>query len=59
MNCIGLERFFELPIIPAPERNLKLHEEMWNKCISCRVRVGAGYVCAALREALTSGTPVS
>ncbi len=29
MICIGLERFFELPIIPAPNRNSKLHCEMW------------------------------
>ncbi len=28
MICIGLERFFELPIIPAPKRNSKLHCEM-------------------------------
>ena len=29
MICIGLERFFELPIIQAPKRNSKLHSEMW------------------------------
>ncbi len=29
MICIRLERFFELPIIPAPMRNSKLHCEMW------------------------------
>ena len=29
MIRIGLERFFELPIIPAPKRNSKLHCEMW------------------------------
>ena len=29
MICIGLERFFELPIIPAPKRNSKLHNGMW------------------------------
>ena len=29
MICIELERFFELPIIPAPKRNSKLHCEMW------------------------------
>ena len=29
MICIGLERFFELPIIQAPKRNSKLHNEMW------------------------------
>jgi hypothetical protein len=28
MICIGLERFFELPIIQAPKRNSKLHSEM-------------------------------
>jgi hypothetical protein len=29
MIWIGLERFFQLPIIPAPKRNSKLHNEMW------------------------------
>ncbi len=29
MICIELERFFELPIIPAPKRNSKLNCEMW------------------------------
>ena len=29
MIRIGLERFFELPIIQAPKRNSKLHSEMW------------------------------
>ena len=29
MIYIGLERFFELPIIPAPKRNSKRHCEMW------------------------------
>jgi hypothetical protein len=29
MICIGLERFFELPVIQAPKRNSKLHNEMW------------------------------
>jgi hypothetical protein len=29
MICIGLERLLELPIIQAPKRNSKLHNEMW------------------------------
>ncbi len=29
MIRIRLERFFELPIIPAPKRNSKRHCEMW------------------------------
>jgi hypothetical protein len=29
MACIRLERLFQLPIIQAPKRNSKLHNEMW------------------------------
>ena len=29
MICMGLELFFELPIIQVPKRNSKLHNEMW------------------------------
>ena len=29
MICIGLERFFDLLIIPAPKRNSKVHCEIW------------------------------
>jgi hypothetical protein len=29
MICIGLERSFQLPIIQAPKRNSKMHNEMW------------------------------
>ena len=50
MICIELERFFELPIIPAPKRNSKLHCEMWTNPF-LPVPFGRGPECAALHEA--------
>jgi hypothetical protein len=54
MICIGLERFFELPIIQAPKRNSKLYKDMWKNSVFCRASLGAGYECAALHEACRS-----
>ena len=51
MICIGLERFFELPIIPAPKRNSKRHCEMWTKRFLPSAFWAHGPVCAALHEA--------
>ena len=59
MICIGLERFFELPIIQAPKRNSKLHSEMWTNSFLPSVFWARGPACATLHEALTSDTPVS
>jgi hypothetical protein len=59
MICIRLERFFELPIIPAPKRNSKLHLEMWTNPFLLSVFWARGPACATLHEALTSDTPVS
>ncbi len=59
MICIGLERFFELPIIQAPKRNSKLHSEMWTNSFLPRAFWARGPQCATLHEALTSDTPVS
>ena len=59
MVCIGLERFFELPIIPAPKRNSKLHCEMGTNPFLLGACSAHGHECAALHEALTSDTPVS
>ncbi len=59
MIRIGLERFFELPIIPAPKRNSKLHSEMWTNSFLPRAFSAHGHECATLHEALTSDTPVS
>ncbi len=51
MICIELERFFELPIIPAPKRNSKLHCEMrTNPFLPTRLSAH-GLECAALHEA--------
>ncbi len=59
MIRIGLERFFELPIIPAPKRNSKLHCEMWTNPFLLGAFWARGRECAALHEALRSDTPVS
>ncbi len=59
MICIELERFFELPIIPAPKRNSKLHCEMWTNPFLPGAFSARRSVCGALHEALTSDTHVS
>ena len=59
MICIRLERFFELPIIPVPKRNSKLHWEMGTNPFLLGAFWWRGHVCAVLHEALTSDTPVS
>ena len=51
MICIELERFFELPIIPAPKRNSKLHCEMWTNPFLLGAFWARGPECAALHEA--------
>ncbi len=59
MICIGLQRFFELPIIQAPKRNSKLHCEMRTKPFLPGAFSARGPECATLHAALTSDTPVS
>ena len=51
MLRIGLERLFELPIIQAPKRNSKLHNEMLTISPFLPRQLGAPFVCAALRAA--------
>ena len=51
MTCLGLERFFDLPVIAAPKRNSKLYKEMWKNSTYCRAPLGVGYECATLHEA--------
>ena len=47
MICIRLERFCELPIIPAPKRNSRLNSEMWTNPFLPRSFWGAsGAECA-------------
>ena len=58
MIYIRLERFFGLPIIPAPKRNSKLYNEMWTNRFLSRA-FGRGPCARLLRGALTSDTPVS
>jgi hypothetical protein len=48
--CIALARFFELPIIQAPKRNLKLHNEMWTNPFLPRAFWRAARVRAASRR---------
>ena len=59
MICIGSERFFELPIIPAPKRNSKLHNEMWTNPLFAGGLLAHDPCAAPLHGALTSDTPVS
>ena len=56
MICIGLERFVQLPIIQAPKRNSKLHNEMWTDPFFAEGVWARGSKCATLHEALTSDT---
>ena len=51
MICIELARFFDIPIIPAPKRNSKLHCEMWTNPFSPSAFRRAVPECAALHEA--------
>jgi hypothetical protein len=59
MICIGLERFFGLPIIPAPKRNSNLRKEIWTNACIAEGLLGARSVRATLHDAATSDTPVS
>jgi hypothetical protein len=56
MICIGLERFFQLPIIQAPKRNSKMHNEMWTNPFFAEGFLGARSECATLHEACPVGT---
>jgi hypothetical protein len=51
MIYIGLERFFELPIIQSPKRNSKLHCEMGTNPFLLGAFWARGPECAALHEA--------
>ncbi len=46
MICIGLERFFKLPIIQGPKRNSKLQSEMWTNPFLPRAFSARGPACA-------------
>ena len=54
----GLKRFFELPIIQAPRRNVKVHKEMWTNPCFVEGLLGATNECAALHKSLASDTSV-
>jgi hypothetical protein len=58
MIRIRLERFFELPIIPAPKRNSKPHCEMRTNPFLPRAFWAPGPGCEALHEAQTGDTAV-
>jgi hypothetical protein len=51
MICIALERFFEVPIIPAPKRNSKLHSEMWTNPFFPTTFWARGPECETFQEA--------
>ena len=53
--CIRLERSFELPIVQAPKRNAKLHNEMWTDPFFAEGLLGAR---ARVRDAAQSGLAV-
>jgi hypothetical protein len=56
MICIGLERFFQVPIIQAPKRNSKLHSEMWMNAFFAEGVWARGPECETLHEPWTSDT---
>ena len=58
MICTGLERFFGLPITPAPKRNSTLYNEMWTNPFLPRA-FWRTVPRAPLRDALTSEMSVS